>query len=272
MMKKITARFPIIATLACLAAQVSHAQDIPDNVLRAEFRSGWQTDSGTQMAALHLTLAPGWKTYWRAPGESGIPPQFDWSGSENIASATFHWPKPEIFDLNGLRTIGYENELVLPIELHPIKAGAPMIAMAEVELGVCEEVCIPMTVDLSQALSPTTKQDPVIRAALSQVPEPAASAGLSAAKCSVEPIRDGMRLTSDLTLPRLGPAEFVVIELTDQAVWVSTAQTSRSGGLLTSVADLVPPNAQPFALDRSDIRITVFGGAGRIIDLQGCPG
>ena len=95
---------------------------------------------------------------------------------------------------------------------------------------------------------------------------------MSAAHCSAEPIRDGLRLTSSLTMPQIGPDEFAVIELADQAIWVSTAETTRQGSELSAVADLVPPNAKPFALDRSDIRITVFSASGRVVDLQGCSG
>ena len=148
LMTRIAARIAAAATCVFLSAPVSHAQEVPENVLRAEVLSGWRTESGSQMAALHLVLAPGWKTYWRAPGESGIPPQFDWTGSQNIADAIFHWPKPEVFDLNGLRTIGYKGELVLPIELRPVVADAPMLAKAQIDLGVCDEICIHMQVDI----------------------------------------------------------------------------------------------------------------------------
>ena len=61
----------------------------PEDVVQIEVLPGWQTASGTQMAAIRLTLAPGWKTYWRAPGEGGIPPAFGWAGSQNIASTAF---------------------------------------------------------------------------------------------------------------------------------------------------------------------------------------
>lgn len=265
-------RIAALTAWAMFAAPVGHAQDIPGNILRAELLGGWRTESGSQMTALHLVLAPGWKTYWRAPGDSGIPPQFDWTGSQNIADAIFHWPKPEVFDLNGLRTIGYKGELVLPIELRPVATDAPMMAMARIELGVCEDICVPMTVDISMPLTRARTPDPVIRQALAQAPEPATAAGLSAAKCSAEPIADGMRLTSALTMPRLGPSEFAVIELADQAVWVSPAKTTRDKGQLMAIADMVPPNAQPFALDRSSVRITVFGGMGRVVEIQGCAG
>ncbi|MCW3780427.1 protein-disulfide reductase DsbD domain-containing protein [Defluviimonas salinarum] len=259
------------AVLALLPATVA-AQDLPANLVAAEIRGGWRTESGTQMAALHLTLAPGWKTYWRAPGEAGFPPQFDWSGSANIADATIHWPTPELFDLNGLRFAGYRDELVLPIEFRPAVADRPMSVSGRIDLGVCETVCVPVSFDVAADLDPAGGPDPMIRSALANQPEPAATAGLSRARCSVEPIRDGLRLTSELTMPQIGPEEFAVVELADRSIWVSQAETVRAGGDLVAVADLVPSNAAPFALDRSSVHITVFGGSGRAVDLQGCTG
>ena len=70
---------------------------------------GWQMQNGHHMAGLSLQLAPDWKTYWRAPGEAGIPPLFDWSGSTNVQSVRVHWPSPVVFHLNGMQTIGYHD-------------------------------------------------------------------------------------------------------------------------------------------------------------------
>ena len=265
--------FPAACSVALLAlAAPAMAQEVPPNVVSASIREGWRTDSGTQMAALELRLAPGWKTYWRAPGEGGIPPEFDWSGSSNIGGVAFHWPKPEVFELNGMRSFGYHGSLVLPIEFRPAAAGEPVHVRAEIDLGVCNEICVPMTVVVSADLAAGGTPDPVIRAALAEMPERADEAGLTAARCEAEPIRDGVRLTSRLALPRLGPDEIAVVELADRSVWVSPAETRRNGDELSATADLVPADAQPFALDRSAVRITLFGSGGRVVEVQGCTG
>ncbi|MCB2116309.1 MAG: hypothetical protein KDE00_08410 [Rhodobacteraceae bacterium] len=256
---------------APLAGAVA-AQDMPSDLVTATLRPGWRTEAGTQMAALELTLAPGWKTYWRAPGEAGIPPEFDWRGSTNVGSVVYHWPKPEVFDLNGMRTLVYHDRLVLPVEITPAAPGQPVSLRAHVALGVCQEVCVPATVDVTGDLPLEGTTDPEIRAALSQMPESGKAAGLRGAHCAAEPIRDGLRLTTRLDLPAIGPDETAVIELSDRAVWVSQADIRREGGTLTAVADLVPPNAKPFALDRSSITITVFGDRGRVVEVQGCTG
>ena len=68
---------------------------------------GSRQDDGSRLAGLRLTLARGWKTYWRSPGEAGVPPSFDWSRSENVAGVEVLWPRPKFFDSFGLTTIGY---------------------------------------------------------------------------------------------------------------------------------------------------------------------
>src|SRR5258705_742891 len=63
---------------------------------------------------LQLDLEPGWKTYWRSPGDSGIPVTVDWSGSRNVAAVGFAWPAPRRFTLFGLEIFGYGDEVVFP--------------------------------------------------------------------------------------------------------------------------------------------------------------
>jgi DsbC/DsbD-like thiol-disulfide interchange protein len=262
---------PVSALLLCLTALPALAQDLPDPLVRAELIDGWMTDRGTQVAAIRLTMPQGWHTYWRSPGEGGIPPVFDWAGSRNLAGVAFHWPVPQVFDLGGLRTLGYEDELVLPVELSPETPGEPLTVSARIDLGVCDEVCVPATVTVAGALNGTGPRDPRIERALSDQPLPGGQAGVTAARCSAEPISDGLRLTAEVSAPAVGPGEFGVIELADRRVWVSQASGTRDGNALTLVSDLVPPEARPFALDRSGIRITLFGG-GRAVDIRGCAG
>ncbi len=257
---------------ACVAALPLPAAAMdPSRVMTGKVLPGWQTAEGTRMVALQVDLAPGWKTYWRAPGEAGIPPQFDWAGSRNLGSVRLHWPRPVVFDQNGMRSIGYVGRMVLPMELTARQAGQPIELRAQVDLGVCEDICVPVTLDLSAKLDGAGSPDPVINAALADRPAPARSAGLSGARCAVEPIRDGLRVTAELDIPALGGDELAVLELPGRDVWVSEAATRRSGGRVTATADMVPPEAAPFSLDRSKIRITLIG-AGKAVDLTGCPG
>ncbi len=264
----------IAAALLCLnlsAPAAAGGYPSAGDIARFDVLPGWRSERGTHMAAFRVRLAPGWKTYWRAPGDAGIPPRFDWTGSSNIRSVKFHWPAPKVYYLNGMRTVGYKQELVLPIELTPVDPSKPIKVRAAVELGVCQDVCVPLAVRVSADLGLERKPDARISAALAAVPPRGGSAGLREVTCGVEPISDGVRLTARIDLPRMGRDEVAVFELPDQEIWISEAEASRDGPVLTAEADVVPPVNRPFLLDRSDVRITVLGD-GRAVDIQGCSG
>lgn len=238
-----------------------------DNVLQATLLPGWQMEPGRQMAGLRLDLAPGWKTYWRSPGDAGIPPSFDWSGSENVKSVRLHWPAPVVFHTNGMQSVGYHDQLVLPLEVTARTPGAPVILRLRVDLGVCKDICLPASATLSADLAVPGAPDAAIKAALRAVATPGDGIRIT---CAVDPVADGLRLTASITLPRLGSTETVVFESGMAGVWVAQGETSRDGGVLTSVTEMVPPSGQPFALDRSGVTVTVLAD-GRGIEIKGCP-
>lgn len=259
----------LIRTLFALSLMAAPALAAPPPV-SGEILSGWRTDSGSRMVAVHLSLAQGWKTYWRSPGEAGIPPDFDWSGSQNVKSVRFHWPTPSMFHTNGMRTIGYHNELVLPIEVVPQDPARPIRLNAELDMGVCRDVCVPATVRLRADLSGAGAPDARIQTALSHRPATAREARLADLTCTVTPIDDGLAVTAHMTLPPQGGTELVVIEPADAGIWVSEARTTRQGNTLTATADMVGPSNAPFALDRSALTVTILGD-GQSVETRGCP-
>ncbi len=242
---------------------------MPKEVVRGDVLPGWTTSDGTRMAAIRLTLAPGWKTYWRAPGDAGIPPTFDWTKSDNLGAIRYHWPSPDVFDAYGLRTIGYKDSLVLPVEIRPKRPGQPVRLRGEMQLGVCETICIPARVRFDAPLTGQGQSDPAIHAALADTPLPARRAGVGAVECSLEPISDGLQLTARVKMPKLSGTEIALVETGDPRVWVSEPVSKRSGDTLTIRADLVPPTGKPLALDRSALRFTVLG-RGKSVDIRGC--
>ena len=104
--------------------------------------SGAVGESATVRLGLQIEMKPGFKTYWRSPGDAGIPPRFDWSGSGNIAEARVRWPAPERFVLGGFNTFGYANEVVLPIEVELAAPGYALNARLQVVYGVCRDICV----------------------------------------------------------------------------------------------------------------------------------
>ncbi len=234
--------------------------------------AGWRGDDGRHVAAVQIDLSPGWKTYWRAPGDAGIPPQFDWAGSSNLHSVEVRWPVPTPFTTAGLTSVGYLGDVMLPLIVTPRDPGRPVDLRGRMDLGVCEEICVPVSATLSAALptTPGLRHDARIRAALGDRPRTAAEAGAGGMDCRLDAARDGVRLTVSLTLPAQGGTEFAVLETADPAVWVSPAATSRAGDTLTATVELAPPRGVPLALDRSAVRLTVLDGDGGAVEVRGC--
>lgn len=252
---------------SCLLCGPALAQS---EVVDGTILPGWRTVDGSQMAAVQFRLAPGWKTYWRAPGDNGIPPAFNWSGSDNIKSVRIHWPRPDVFHLNGVETIGYAHELVLPIEVIPRDPSRPIQLQAHVDLGVCRDICVPASLQLSGDLMVPGAPDTKIRSALDQRPDTSAEAGLKSIVCTLDPTSDGLRVTAVMNLPDTGGQETVIFESGQPGVWVSPSATARQGRTLTATADLVAPSGAPFALPRGGITVTVLGQQ-RAVEIKGCP-
>lgn len=250
--------------LLLLTAAPALAQDLPPGLVSAELLPGWVTPEGARMTALHVELQPGWKTYWRSPGDAGIPPVFDWDGSANLGQVELLWPRPEVIDSGGERTLGYHDRLVLPIRIAPGRLGAPIGVQAVVDLGICEDICVPVRVSL-EAGPPGAVPDPVIETALARQPVPTDRQP----ECHVTEIEDGMQVS--LTLPETGrPAgDEVAIELVDPGIWVSAPQLSQVGDRIQVVSDFVAASGKPFALDPDDLRVTLIGPQDAV-EFQGC--
>lgn len=133
-----------------------------------------QGESTAPYAAVQLRMDPGWKTYWRNPGDSGVSPTFDWSGSKNLKSAEVLYPAPHRFaDANGT-AIGYKGEVVFPVKVTPEHADEPVDLALTLEYGLCKDLCIPNSASLNVVLPPDLGKgdDALIETALSRVPKP----------------------------------------------------------------------------------------------------
>lgn len=101
-------------------------------------------EDSTLLLAWEVVLKKGWKTYWRSPGEAGVPPMFSWEGSVNLAAAELRYPLPRRFELFDFQTFGYGGRLLMPILIRPRVKGAPVTVRASVKYLICETVCIPL--------------------------------------------------------------------------------------------------------------------------------
>jgi DsbC/DsbD-like thiol-disulfide interchange protein len=127
------------------------------------------------LGGIAVQLDPGWKTYWRTSGDSGVPPRFDFSKSENIEAVTVLWPAPTKFDDGaGGFSLGYHDQVVLPLRIVPKSNDKPVTLRANINYAVCERICIPVeaSTELTFA-SVASTEDSVLFAALDTVPKPA---------------------------------------------------------------------------------------------------
>ncbi|MEM6482378.1 MAG: protein-disulfide reductase DsbD domain-containing protein [Pseudomonadota bacterium] len=251
-----------------LASQAA-SQSIED-AIDARLLTGWRATDGSHIAALQIDLAPGWNTYWRAPGDAGIPPFFDWYASENLQAVDVEWPSPTALKQGRHTTIGYEGQVILPLRIRPDTPGRPIQLAGEIELGICRDICVPVRLDVSQALSPaSTRPDPAIVAALANRPYTASEAGVGNVACRLSPVSGGLKLTAEITMKPLAGSELVVVESSNPYLWIAPATTRRVNDTLFAETVVQHVDGIGFALQRSNLRLTVLG-QGIAVDVQGC--
>lgn len=99
-------------------------------------------EPGTVWLGVRVRLGPGWKTYWRSPGESGLPSELDWSKSSNLETAQTLWPAPHRMEILGVETIGYTGEVVFPIKARIPDPNAPAHVSLALALYACSTICV----------------------------------------------------------------------------------------------------------------------------------
>jgi DsbC/DsbD-like thiol-disulfide interchange protein len=161
----------------------------------------------TLRAGIAMRIDPGWKTYWRYAGDSGLPPAFDFTGSENVKSVTVLWPAPRRFaDGAGGNSIGYIGEVVFPLQVVAQDAGRPVNLRLKADYGVCEKLCIPASGKAQlQLTGGASSQDTALTEAELRVPKPAAldAAGpLSVRAVHRKVTTSRQRVIVDVTAPK----------------------------------------------------------------------
>jgi DsbC/DsbD-like thiol-disulfide interchange protein len=193
------------------------------NSARVRLVAGGSLDkaAGSYLAGVEIALAEGWKTYWRTPGDAGVPPAFDWAGSVNVASVKVRYPAPTRLPEPAAETIGYKGVVLFPVDVVPQDARKPVALKLALSLGICREICIPAEASLDLALAPSQRAGdtpPALAAALERVPRPQASrrAGdpkLERVTASLE--GDRPHLAIEASFPQGGRGADVFVEALD---------------------------------------------------------
>jgi DsbC/DsbD-like thiol-disulfide interchange protein len=174
----------LCAALGSIGSSAVANQWIPSNNSKARLVSGTVEVEGkpTVLAGVQLRLDNGWKTYWRYPGDSGVPPSFDWSRSKNLKAAEVLYPAPHRFTDASGTSIGYDEEVTFPVKVVPEREGEPVELELSLDYGLCKDLCIPNEVSLGLDLPPDAikqKGDALLlEGALALVPKAASKEGL----------------------------------------------------------------------------------------------
>jgi suppressor for copper-sensitivity B len=182
-------RLPAILLLASLipadaAGQFPAAPADAGKISKVELLSWTEGTAGTspRWAGVRVTLREGWKTYWRTPGDAGLPPVFDWSGSVNAQGQEIAWPHPVPFEFQGLKTTGYEGSVTFPVKYEVPLPGQPGRLALKAEILVCSHICFPETHEASFALGTGDAEIPahvdMIAEAIGKVPVASDVAGV----------------------------------------------------------------------------------------------
>jgi len=203
-------------------------------------------------AGIEIALQAGWKTYWRYPGDSGIPPRFDFAGSTNVQSATVAWPAPKRFKDGGGMSIGYENGVIFPVHVVPHDPAKPVLLRMKVDYAVCRNLCVPAVGSAELELSGTPGAfDAALATAEARVPK-SASVGDQGTLAIRNVMREDAsplpRIVVDIVAP---PATHIDLfaegPTPDWALPLPTPVAQAPAGLYRFVFELdgLPPNTKP---------------------------
>lgn len=130
-------------------------------------------------AGVDVSMPGGWKTYWRTPGDAGgVPPDFDWTGSDNLASATVLYPAPHRIHDKAGDVVGYKNAVLFPVLVTPKDPSKPVTLQGKVQYGICKDICIPAEAELQLTIPPDVGTSAELTASLARVPDKAARSGI----------------------------------------------------------------------------------------------
>jgi len=260
----------VLGAIICVLPLQAHAQDtspwIRDTHSAVRLIAGSRSGN-VLLGGIGFELQPGWKTYWRIPGDSGVPPRIDFTKSDNVESVTILWPAPAQFpDGAGGISFGYVNKVLLPLRIIAKSPDKPVTLRADISYAVCEKLCIPVEAAAELAFrSVASTEDSAIAAALETVPKPAKIG--DATPLSIREVRrDGKQVLVDIVAQDDKAASkavelFVEGPTPDWALPVPKRLTRETDGTQRFGFDLdgLPPGA---SAENAVLKLTVTGPGG----------
>jgi DsbC/DsbD-like thiol-disulfide interchange protein len=235
---------------------------------RVRLVAGRADGSSRLLAGIEIEMADGWKTYWRNPGSSGVPPRIDWSQSTNLASARLAFPAPSRFVDRDGDTIGYKKYVVLPLELSAADASRPIELKVALEYGVCKDICIPIEVALSLAVpadATTFAPDSRVLIALAHVPRTGADTkpkDPTLQSFKAELAGDKPRLAFEVAFPGGHAGADLFVEA-PEGLWVPLARKAGEDGETVRFEIDLTDGADIEALKGKALAVTLVSDAGQ---------
>lgn len=147
----------LLASAAAAGDFASAWKKASDSNSRIVLEADTLASAGANKAGVQIRLGEGWWTYWRAPGSSGIPPVFDWTGSKNIiGKPELKWPVPRRTIAYGEPLNLYRDEVVFPVEFRSLDPAKPVTLSLRLSYGICRNVCVPASVTHELQVDPAT--------------------------------------------------------------------------------------------------------------------
>jgi DsbC/DsbD-like thiol-disulfide interchange protein len=213
-------------------------------------------DGGTTVhrAGVEIKLAPGWKTYWRYPGDSGVPPRFDFSQSSNVKSVTVRYPAPQRLADDGGTSIGYKHDVVFPLEVVAQDASKPVTLSLAIEYAVCEKLCVPADGKAELTLTGKAGENDA-KLAQSEALVPRAAKVGEGAFAIRSARREGSRVTVEVTAPAGAAVELFAEGPTPE--WALPVPSLLDARRFSFELDGLPPDTKP---DGATLTLTAVAG------------
>jgi len=246
---------PVAAALMALSAFSFSAERAAADEIASDWVEGF--NSRTRLSAARLSegsgqklyafveieMPKGWKTYWKVPGDSGVPPAFDWSRSDNVEQATVLYPAPRRIEDKGGEVVGYLDKVVFPVEIQEKNKDLPAGLDLVMQFGICKDICIPADVNLSLAIGEDDvgEASATALAALERVPRSGARIGpedpmLKKVTAELEGAKP--RLIIEAAFPGGAESAEVFLEAPGGAYLPPARKTATTGDVATFEVDL----------------------------------
>ncbi len=256
------AAWGVVAISSVMAGAADESQWSRDVRSSVRLIAGANKNDDVQLrAGIEIKMQPGWKTYWRYPGDSGVPPHFDFSGSENLKNVKVLYPAPHLFTDETGQSLGYKERVIIPLAVSPQQPGKSVRLRLKIDYAVCEKLCVPAEGSAELVLGVgESSHDSELAAAEGRVPKQvtAAQAGLTTRRVNSGP---KPLVTVDLGAPTNQTVEVFVEGPTPQ--WAlpipKPVQAAPAGRAQFSFElDGLPPGVDPKG--QLDLTFTVVNG------------